>query len=48
LVVLMLIGGVWGYLQLNQHQMVLWQQDNWALTKLERIEKALGIDRKKE
>jgi hypothetical protein len=47
-VLLMFIGGIWAYFQLNGQHLVLWRQDNWALTKLERIEKALGIDPKKE
>jgi hypothetical protein len=47
-VLLIFIGGIWAYFQLSGQQRVLWRQDNWALTKLERIEKALGIDPKKE
>jgi hypothetical protein len=46
-VLLILIGGIWSYFQLNGQHLVLWRQDNWALTKLERIEKALGIDPKR-
>jgi hypothetical protein len=41
--VVMLLGGCWVYNQLNDQQFLLWKQSSWALTKLERIEKALGV-----
>jgi hypothetical protein len=41
--VVMLLGGYWVYNQLNDQQFLLWKQSSWALTKLERIEKALGV-----
>jgi hypothetical protein len=38
----MLMAGYWFYGQMTAQQALLWKQSSWALTKLERIEKALG------
>jgi hypothetical protein len=39
----MLMAGYWFYGQMTAQQALLWKQSSWALTKLERIEKALGV-----
>jgi small-conductance mechanosensitive channel len=43
----LLIGGFWFYGQMTAQQAALWQHSNWILTKLDRVEKALGIDSRK-
>lgn len=42
-----LCAGYWFYGQMTAQQSLLWQQSSWTLTKLERIEKALGIESRK-
>jgi hypothetical protein len=38
-----LCAGYWFYGQMTAQQALLWKQSSWMLTKLERIEKALGV-----